>query len=200
MVIYGEHNSRLRPAVVATTFMTSDFLSLVLQAAGGGLADVAKPNTKKRQHGVDVMIAGLILQAVSLTAFLLVCTDFAVRCSRGSLDNDPEKRRVRGRAYFKAFLAALVLSTVTILIRSIFRVAELWEGFTGSLWNNQTDFMVLDGAMIAIAALCLMLFHPGLAFGGFWEKANWSFKKSPRGGAEKGQELLNIPSEDVSPQ
>lgn len=194
IVIYGEHNSRVRPAFVAVTFMTSDFLSLVLQAAGGGIADTNDPNTPGRQTGVDVMIAGLILQVVSLAFFLLVCTDFAWRCSRGGLDSDPEKRSVRERLYFKAFLAGLMLATVTILIRSIFRVAELWEGFSGALWNNETDFLVLDGAMIAIAVVCLMVFHPGLAFGGQWDKANWSFKRNVEAG--KGQqELMSMQSE-----
>lgn len=30
--------------------------------------------------------------------------------------------------------------------------------------QDETDFIVLDGMMIAIASLCLTIFHPGLVF------------------------------------
>lgn len=63
---------------------------------------------------------------------------------------------------------ALLLATVTILIRSSFRVAELSGGFHGKLWNNEAAFMGFDGAMVALASLCLTFFHPGLAFHGQW--------------------------------
>ncbi len=54
-------------------------------------------------------------------------------------------------------------------MRSIFRVAELTGGFHGVLWNNEVDFMVLDGVMVAVASICLTVFHPGFAFHGRWE-------------------------------
>ena len=60
---------------------------------------------------------------------------------------------------------ALACATIFIEIRSIFRVAELSGGFKGRLWNSEVDFMVLDGAMVAAAALLMTLFHPGPALG-----------------------------------
>ena len=65
-------------------------------------------------------------------------------------------------------LLGLVIATVTILIRSSFRVAELSGGFHGKLWNDEAAFMGLDGTMIAIASICLTVFHPGLALHGRW--------------------------------
>lgn len=183
-------------------FMVSDFLSLrksqaphpsssslghlltsqaVLQAIGGAIADTANTH-KSARVGIDIMIAGLFLQALSLFAFLIFLIDFGWSCRKGSFNTDPEKQKIRRSMLFKLFRAGILLATIAILIRSIFRVAELWEGFTGDLWNNQTDFMVLDGCMIAIAAVCLTAFHPGLAFGGQWRAADWSFKTSKRSG------------------
>lgn len=156
--------------------MTSDFLSLVLQAAGGGIADTADEASLKRT-GINIMIAGLVLQAVSLSVFLGVWLDFAIRVRRHGADSSsPERTTVRSRAVFKAFLASLLLATVAILARSIFRAAELWEGFEGKLWNSETDFLILDGAMVALAVLALSALHPGLAFGGQWHAANWSLR------------------------
>ena len=157
--------------------MCSDFLSLVLQAAGGAIADIADHGTPLEQSGIDTMIAGLILQAVSLTAFLLVCADFAW-CSRDRSKLDPasEKASVRERPFFKAFLLSLLLGAILVLIRSIFRVAELWGGFDGGLWNNEKEFLILDGAMMALACLLLTILHPGAAFLDQWQAANWSLR------------------------
>jgi hypothetical protein len=71
---------------------------------------------------------------------------------------------IRLRLEANPIVSALLTATVTILIRSTFRVAELTGGFHGKLWNNEIDFMCLDGAMVALACLCLTGFHPGLVF------------------------------------
>lgn len=179
IVLYGSQLSRFKPPTIAITFMTSDFLSLVLQAIGGALADTAA-NHQAARTGIDIMIAGLFLQAVSLFAFLIVFCDFAWSCRKGGFVEDAEKQRLRRSMLFKFFLGTLLLATVAILIRSIFRVAELWEGFSGDLWNNETDFLVLDGAMMALAVTCLTAFHPGVAFGGQWHAADWTFKTAKK--------------------
>lgn len=169
--------------------MVSDFLSLLLQAIGGAIADTSDTNADG-QIGIDIMIAGLMLQSISLAVFLIVIADFAWRCSKGVLNMDSDKQRIRHRSVFKAFTASILLATVAVLIRSIFRVAELWEGFNGALWNNETDFLVLDGVMITLACICLTALHPGVALGGHWSAANWTFKtknRSARGDASRSE-------------
>lgn len=175
MVLYGEHNSYFKPRTVALVFMTSDFASLVLQAAGGAIADTADTKDDK-QTGVDIMIAGLILQVVSLFAFALFCGYFALRCKKGVLASAAEKVAIRNRWLFKVFLGSLFLATLVIFIRSVFRVMELWEGFEGELWNTENDLYILDGGMMGIAVVALAAFHPGPAFLGEWAAANWSFR------------------------
>jgi len=77
------------------------------------------------------------------------------------------------RADFACLMIALALATVCILIRSIFRVAELSEGFNGPLANQQVTFMVLEGAMVVFAAVSITIFHPGLAMQGAWKEADF---------------------------
>ncbi|KAF2023436.1 RTA1-domain-containing protein [Setomelanomma holmii] len=175
--LYGQHLSYFKPRTVALVFMTSDFISLVLQAGGGAIADTSVGTAKLT--GINIMIAGLFLQAVSLSVFLLFLAYFAMKCRGNSLDMDPAKIACRNRGLFKVFLFSLVIDTVAILVRSIFRVAELWEGFAGELWNNEKDFMVLDGGMMSLAVLLLTVFHPGPAFGEQWHATKWSFKSVP---------------------
>jgi len=169
-------------------FMTCDFLSLLLQAVGGAIADTAEYLSALQDTGINIMIAGLILQVVGLSAFLIVCADFFLRCRRGNLDMAPEKVELRRKTLFKLTVGSLGLATVAVLIRSIFRVIELWQGFEGELWNNELDFMILDGAMVAIATICLTAFHPGPGYGPLWHAANWSFraKKGEKGGLRGG--------------
>lgn len=63
---------------------------------------------------------------------------------------------------------ALSVATVTILIRSTFRVAELSQGFDGELANDEVTFLVLEGAMVTIASIALTVAHPGPSFKGQW--------------------------------
>nr|POE50135.1 sphingoid long-chain base transporter rsb1 [Quercus suber] len=184
IVVHGDHLSRVQPRIVAIAFMSSDFLSLLLQAIGGAITSSADTNSS-RQTGVDIMIAGLLLQSISLGVFLIVVLDFALRARRGVMDMDATKFRVRNRTLFRAFLVTLLLATIAVLIRSIFRVAELWGGFEGPLWNSETDTLILDGAMIALAAVLLTLLHPGPAFNNEWDAAHWSLKTKPS--AQRGR-------------
>jgi hypothetical protein len=62
------------------------------------------------------------------------------------------------------------------MIRSCFRVAELSNGFDGSLANDEVTFMILEGAMVVSASLALTIFHPGMAFAGNWVRARYTFR------------------------
>lgn len=68
------------------------------------------------------------------------------------------------------------------MIRCIYRVIELCEGFDGKLANEEVPFDILEGPMIIIATLMLTVFHPGIVFrGGYWEASSWVIRTSKRG-------------------
>lgn len=153
------------------------------------MAQTALDDHEDSQPGINLMIAGLLLQAISLGLFLLIGALFMLRVRRGMPDQTPSKVFIRRRPLFHAFLGGLLLSTILILIRSIYRVVELWGGFTGELWNDQTDFMVLDGVMVALSVIILTVLHPGPAFKEQWGANNWSL----RGRRDSKIELASIP-------
>ncbi|KAH8816921.1 putative RTA1 domain protein [Xylogone sp. PMI_703] len=195
IVRYGTQYSRLTPKTISITFMTGDFISLVLQAAGGALADTADTEADKNT-GVHIMVAGLAFQVFSIGVFITVAADFFLkvysrkRSTRLSLASTPgsEYGLIRdsrsGRSYkksdlsFRLFLFSIAFATLLILIRSAFRVVELVDGFDGALANNEVCLMVLEGAMISLSAILLTVFHPGHAFKGKWSDAGWD--KKPR--------------------
>lgn len=167
-----------------------------MQGVGGLWAQTALNNDNNTKPGINLMIAGLLLQAISLGCFVSFGAIFMLRVRRGMPDQSPSKVLTRRRQIFYAFLFGLFLSTILILIRSIYRVAELWGGFSGRLWNDETDFMVLDGVMISVSVLLLTAFHPGPAFGAQWSASNWSL----RGKRDSKIELSNNPTMPLGPE
>ena len=184
IVVYGEHLSRFRPGTYTLVFCGCDIFSLVLQAAGGGIASGANTASQDRL-GINLMLAGLSVQVASLALFGLCCGEFAYRLSKDPQSWSLEYAGLYQRKIFKAFLCGLCIATLTIFIRSAFRVAELSGGFHGPLANNQISFMILEGVMIIIATSCLTLLHPGVAFQGAWIAANFSFRTKKVRGIEK---------------
>ena len=65
------------------------------------------------------------------------------------------------------------IATLAVFVRSVYRVAELAQGFSGSIANEEVPFMIFEGTMIAIATIALTFFHPGLIFGTRWAEANF---------------------------
>ena len=66
---------------------------------------------------------------------------------------------------FKIFLGFLSLSIVLILIRCVYRIDELSDGYNGPLIHKEGLFIGLEGVMIIVAAFCLAIAQPGPVFG-----------------------------------
>ncbi|KAJ5890024.1 RTA1-domain-containing protein [Penicillium tannophilum] len=181
VVVCGEQISLLRPRTYTMLFVFCDLISLICQAAGGAITSIADADQQNlAQTGVNIMIAGLAIQVASLVLFMALCLQYAwsVHKYPNALNNASVMRELRNSFRWKAFLAGLALATIAIFVRSVFRVAELKGGFHSSLANNQVLFMILEGAMIAIAILCLTILHPGICFHGQWNETKWTFHRS----------------------
>lgn len=157
--------------------MTSDFVSLVLQGTGGGLSATASDNAGS-EIGRAIMVAGVVFQVVSLLIFMILWLEFVFRLRRTS-DSKKDARFVelRDRKKFTWFQYALATAILLIFIRSVYRVAELQQGFNGPIANDEMSFMILEGPMIILAVFAMTVLHPGIAFDGKWDVASWSIKQ-----------------------
>jgi len=72
--------------------------------------------------------------------------------------------------------SAVVIASLFIFIRCVYRVVELSDGFSGKLANDETTFLVLEGPMIMIAMLALTAFHPGIVFKGDWKASQFKWR------------------------
>lgn len=189
VMTFGAQNSRIAPLSYPRIFIPCDVISLLLQAAGGGLASAQSHADKDPTVGNNIMIAGLAFQVATLFVFILLATDFSVRTllrvRRLGKEQalDPKHEQLRNSWAFKGFLVALAFATLCIFTRSVYRVAELSEGWTGHLIETQKYFIGLEGAIVGAAMLSLNAFHPGLCFReGYEERRGWGFGKSKASG------------------
>jgi len=170
VVTFGAENSRIAPASYPKIFILCDVLSLVLQATGGGMASVATHQNRSASTGNHIMLAGLCMQVFTLLLFILLALDFALQTTRrvsrlgkeDALNTRHEKLRRSRR--FKWFLVALAFATLCIFTRSVYRVAELSEGWSGHLIKTQRYFIGLEGAIVVAGVLALNVFHPAYCF------------------------------------
>jgi hypothetical protein len=51
------------------------------------------------------------------------------------------------------------------------------QGYTGSIANNEVLYMILEGAMMIIAAGALTFGHPGRTLGSVWQANAFHFRQ-----------------------
>jgi energy-converting hydrogenase Eha subunit E len=151
------------------------------------------------------MIAGLAFQVATGAGFIIAASDFAFRAYRrykqpgsSAFDQSPDLVHMRSTLAFKGFIGALALASLCILIRSVFRVAELSEGWSGPIMARQDLFIGFEGVLILVACLILNVFHPAICMrpvlvGGGGLTGLWFTKKKT-----DDQEMLRIKSRNNS--
>ena len=146
--LFGPQWSLLKPKQYTMIFITSDVISLILQAAGGGIAATAPPNSRDTLNlGNNIMIAGISFQVVTLSIFLLLALLFLVRRLRAAhsypLAGIALQTWQSGR--FRLFLFGLTTAFTGIYIRCIYRIAEMKGGWGNKLMREEVPFIILEG-------------------------------------------------------
>ncbi|KAK6541936.1 hypothetical protein TWF694_007709 [Orbilia ellipsospora] len=163
VMAFGADISRIKPRWYTYIFITCDVLSLVMQSVGGAMASLA--NTDSQLHaGEHISLAGLAWQVFTMTLFMVLCAEFALRCLQRKGHFDESQRALRESKRFRYFLFALGAATVFIYVRCVYRVAELSDGWGGRLMTNERYFLTLEGLMVILAVLLMNVFHPGICF------------------------------------
>jgi hypothetical protein len=154
IVFLGPELSRFKPQLFYWIFLPFDIVCLILQAAGGAMSTSAGSGN---DVGVDISMAGLILQVIVLVAFIAAFGDYLARYIMA--------RGLSGFGWrIKAFFIGLTASSIFILARCAFRVAELREGYDGEMITHEVPFIILEGVIIVLAVISLLFSHPGMVF------------------------------------
>lgn len=143
VTFYGPEYSRITPNAYAYIFVASDIVSIILQGAGGTISAIATEKTFLDQ-GVNIMIAGLVSQVVTLMIFAGLCVDFYVNCRKHKHLQPPVRREFAGHIKFKLAVGAMTFCFLCILTRCAYRMAELSEGWGSEIMRKEVDFIIMD--------------------------------------------------------
>ncbi|OWZ38504.1 hypothetical protein C356_04296 [Cryptococcus neoformans c45] len=184
----GQQYSFLRPKWYIIIFITCDFISLILQAVGGGWAASVDPPTPKMP--TNIMVGGIIFQLASMIVFAGLGVDFMQRAMRRRayrgregdevemLPSTPEQatgkegmyggyavaRVTRGEKEVRRWRWVMVgtgICSIMIIVRGIYRSVELIQGWDGYLITHEAYQDTLDGIPMIMALLATAVFHPG---------------------------------------
>ncbi|PMD43487.1 RTA1-domain-containing protein [Hyaloscypha variabilis F] len=174
VLAFGQERSKIQARYYTWIFITCDWISLMLQAVGGGFAGGAGNNVKLRNTGTNLMISGIVWQVATLITFSALVVDYALRTRRAWSDVTPEAKGLLSQSKFRSFLAAAAVAFTTVFLRCVYRIAEMVGGWANPIMRDEIGFDIMEGVMIVIAVLALTIFHPGFYFpqlaGRKWEK------------------------------
>ncbi|EED20397.1 conserved hypothetical protein [Talaromyces stipitatus ATCC 10500] len=128
----GDKFSLINPKLYVRIFLTSDIISLLVQAAGAGIA-TGEINSEggNAWTGVYIVVGGLVFQGCRVPR------------------ND-------------AFVTITAISVLAVYIRCIYRTVQLAEGLAGYLSTHEGYFIALDAVMIVVAYIGFVFYDPGL--------------------------------------
>ncbi|GMM28135.1 phospholipid-translocating ATPase [Martiniozyma asiatica (nom. inval.)] len=169
-LVYGRNFSFLRPMQYSLIFIIADLISIILQAAGGGIASGALQVFESARPGANVMVGGLAFQAFTIGVFQFFWYTFLWKIyksyqANGDAEFNPKFKHIRERRLHFIFMGAVSVAVVLIFVRSVYRVVELAKGWSSNLAVDEIYFMILEALMISLASLIMTVFHPGLAYG-----------------------------------
>ncbi|CEJ90269.1 Putative RTA1 like protein [[Torrubiella] hemipterigena] len=160
--------SRIRPVWYPRIFLPGDLSCLIVQAIGGGIAAAAgRTNRHLQESGNRAIIAGVVLQVIVLAIFGIMGVDYLVRVSKYMKTDkarQTEGYRVWNDRRVRIFFSSVSVAYLSVLIRCIYRVAEMAGGWGNKIMQDEPSFLVLDSTLVLVTAALLTIFHPGIYF------------------------------------
>ncbi|KZV70103.1 RTA1-domain-containing protein [Peniophora sp. CONT] len=187
----GEGYSRVNQRWYTRIFLSCDIIALIIQGAGGGIASSANDKAGT-DLGANVMLAGIIFQLVCIIVYTALAAEFLWHYVK----DRPFRRafvyehRSQTPMRLKVMLLGMGIMTVLLFIRSIYRTAELADGWDGIIINTEWPFDLFDGAMITIAMISLNVIHPGWFLVPEELTAEGALKTEPKSSAVSSETML----------
>ncbi|KAK9769487.1 putative RTA1 like protein-domain-containing protein [Seiridium cardinale] len=138
VLLEADNYSLIRPKWLTKFFVLGDVLSFFAQGGGGGMLTTAKSQDDVRR-GENIILGGLGIQIIFFGFFIIVTAVFHRR-----IRNEPTPKSSRIVAPWKSLLYTLYGTSMLIMIRSIYRVAEYAEGQSGELQSKEFWLYIFD--------------------------------------------------------
>ena len=106
--------------------------------------------------GENIIIAGLCIQIAFFGVFIVVICVFHYR-----INASPTNACYYTKVPWRRFIRVLYGTSVLIMVRSVFRVAEYVMGSDGPLLATEVYLYVFDATLMLLAAAMFNVYHPG---------------------------------------
>ena len=172
---------RVKRKSIVTVFVVCDVVATCVQVAGAALIGSAESNGEDPTTPNHILLAGLAFQVASFLGFLVLLGRFlggawgVLVARKGNGEGEQGMGRGTGTGMLgkaerslggmKGFVIALVVVSLLIYLRTIFRLAETCQGVGGYASSQEALFGALEFAPVVLAVAGLGVWHPGVFVG-----------------------------------
>ncbi|KAJ5666744.1 RTA1 like protein-domain-containing protein [Penicillium macrosclerotiorum] len=164
------------PRFITPLFVGFDIFALLLQLSGAVMISSASPGDpdgiNKLDKGKEIAQAGVIIQLIAFGLFSMAAIRFNFTSKRFSESLDERYTNVGEKEYmidgivkkrhWPALLRVVNITTLLILVRSIYRLVEFTEGSTGYINTHEWTMYVFDALVIYPCVVLFIYWHPGV--------------------------------------
>ncbi|KAG0208876.1 hypothetical protein BGX28_000275 [Mortierella sp. GBA30] len=146
--------SFIPPQIVGRTFVWSDVITFLVQMFAGGLQAAGEKNYNLVNIGDKLFLAGVTAQGLSYVLFTTLLT---VTLKRLIVDrrSNPSASRTTGMFGLdrdtNLLVTGLYFSGIFIILRSVYRIVEFTQGYTGYLITHEVYLFALDAGPLVLA-------------------------------------------------
>lgn len=151
--LVGRKYAPLSPRLILWIFIVCDVVATAVQITGAALVGSAYSDQRDPTTANNILLAGLAFQVFSFAVFILCFILFIYKA-----------RRVIGRD-LKMFSTAVLVASLAVYLRTMFRLAETAEGLLEYLSTHEVFFGCLEFLPIVVAVYLLVYWHPGRCLG-----------------------------------
>lgn len=141
----------LKPSILTSIFVTFNVMSFLLQTIGCSIQSTRTISTINT--GITLVLIGFCIQLISLICFMWLVLFFDRRAL--NLTQNINKGN------WRFLLLILVVSSILILVRTVYRIVEYAEGYNSYMMNQEIYFFILDSFPMIIVQFLYNGFHPG---------------------------------------
>ncbi|KAM0123675.1 hypothetical protein ACHAO1_011242 [Botrytis cinerea] len=169
----GESRAMLKKKWLTKIFVVGDVLSFFVQGGGGGIQ--SSGSSSSLTTGKYIIVGGLFIQIIFFGCFIVVAVHFdraMKKAPTSAAQNDTTWRK---------HILALFIASALIMVRSLFRVIEYLQGFSGYLLSHEAYLYVFDALLMCTVMVLFNIIHPSevvaLSRGGNVATRGWKMKK-----------------------
>lgn len=133
-----------------STFVGLDVVVGILTGNGASRSSNTSNLPSEIRSGVNMVRASIVLQLACFVGFIALEVVFHRRCSKAKILTTK----------LRTIITLLYVSSTLILIRHIYRVVEVWQGYDSYLNSHEAFFYCFDGALMLVNTLMWNVRHP----------------------------------------